>query len=55
MKNCSVYNDLVDLVMQRANPRQSENLSFSEALRKVRTGTQVKAETRGKEAANPHG
>lgn len=44
MKNFPVDDDLVALIWQRANPRPFENLSFSEALRRVITGTQPKAE-----------
>lgn len=35
MKQFSVDDDLVALVWQRANPKPFENLSFSEALRRV--------------------
>ena len=44
MKNFPVDEDLVALVWQRANPRPFENLSFSEALRRVLTGLQQEAE-----------
>lgn len=43
MKNFPVDDDLVALVWQRANPQPFENLSFSEALRRALTGTQLKA------------
>ena len=44
MKSFPVEDDLVALVWQRANPRPFENLSFSEALRRVLTGTRQLAE-----------
>ncbi len=48
MKNFPVDDDLVALVWQRANPRPFENLNFSEALRRVLTETQPKAESNRK-------
>lgn len=51
MKNFPVDDDLVALVWQRANPQPFENLSFSEALRRALTGTQLKAKPSRKKSS----
>jgi hypothetical protein len=48
MKNFPVDDDLVALVWGRANPKPFENLSFSEALRRVLTETKPKADSNRK-------
>lgn len=50
MKNFLVDDDLVALVWERANPRPFENLSFSEALRRVLTGIQQEADPNRKKS-----
>jgi hypothetical protein len=44
MKSFTVEDDLVEMVWKRANPKPFENLSFSEALRRILGTTQVEKE-----------
>lgn len=53
MKDFPVDDDLVALIWQRAAPKPFENLSFSEALRRVLSVPELKGSLDGKKAPTP--